>query len=98
MILDEELEPVRNSFEGNTLIHGIPILPELGAILDHVGINYFEPPIMDIEPFQYKDKAGVGVPFAVSRTTKLSKIKKRQKYRRVGVDRLSICGKAEFSK
>lgn len=45
MIIDEDLEPVRNSFEGNTLIHGLPIMSEVGVILDYVGVNYFEPPI-----------------------------------------------------
>lgn len=99
MIIDEELEVVRGSFEGGfTLIHGIPILGDMGTILEHVAAKFFEPPIPRLSPYEYPGKAGVGVPYAIPRTTTLGQIKRRQKYRRVGVDRLSLCGKADLSK
>lgn len=97
MIIDEDLEVVRNSFNGFTLIHGLPIMPDLASILDFVGEAYFEPPIENIAAYEFADKAGVGLPYAIPRTTTLGRIKRKQKHRRVGLDRLSICGKADLS-
>lgn len=53
MIVDEDLEVVRNSFEGNTLIKGVPIMQDMGSILDYVGITFFEPPIFDIDAYMH---------------------------------------------
>lgn len=76
MIIDEEMEVVRGAFEaGNTLIHGVPNLGDMGTILDHVARTYFEPPITRLVPYEYPEKAGVGVPHSIPRTTTLGQIK-----------------------
>lgn len=71
-------------------------MPDLGSILDYVGQQYFEPPILNIAAYELAKRAGVGLPYAILRTT-LGRIKRKQKHRRVGLDRLSICVKADLS-
>lgn len=97
MILDEDLEVVRNSFDGNTLIHGVPVLHDMGSILDYVGLHFFEPPVLHMAAYEYADRAGVGVPYGIPRITTLARIKRKQKHRRVGLHKLSICGKIDLS-
>lgn len=95
-ILDKELKIVRRSFYGNDVIGDVPLHKTVGEVLAYVSVHFFKPPLGYLEPYQNEGKQGVGEPLAIAPETTIATMKKRQKHRHVGLDRLKITGMADL--
>lgn len=93
-ILDETLKLIRRSFDGNDFIKNVALHKTVGEALDYVSHNYFLPHLGDLEPYEYTGKHGVGRPKVISVNTTIKELQKRQKPRKVGLDRINIYGMA----
>lgn len=95
-ILDQDLQIVKCADDDKKLIRDVPKFKLVGEIMRYVALNYFDPPIVHLQPYQYSGKIGTGVPHPITAETPLSYIKWLQRTRKVGEDRLSIIGKASL--
>lgn len=95
-ILDNELKIVRRSFYGNDLIREVPLYKTIGEVLAYVSNHFFKPPLGYLEPYQFDGKPGVGQPLAIAPETTIATIKRRQRHRHVGLNRLNINGMADL--
>lgn len=95
-ILDSKLNVVKFGKEDKKLIRNVPVFRVMPEILGYVALNFFEPPLLRLEPYQYTGRIGCGLPHAVADETTLSEIKWLQRHRRVGLNKLSILGRSSL--
>lgn len=78
------------------MIKDVPLYTTVGEVLEYVSKHFFKPPLGELEPYQYEGKNGVGIPLAIAPETTIATMKRRQKYRRVGLSRINIAGMASL--
>lgn len=96
-VLDRTLRIVKFGDDGSKLLRDVPPFKTMAAVMNYVALNYFEPPLLALQPYQYSGKIGAGVPHPIAIDTPLSEIRWNQRNRRVGDDRLSILGKCDLT-
>lgn len=99
--MDEHKHILRKSFrhEGkkSDQIKDVPMRQTLQEVFDYVSAAYFEPPLGELEAYEYEGKHGHGEPVLLGLGTTISKIRRHQKRRKVADDRLTLIAKAELS-